>query len=61
MSDEDEVVYVKRQKTIHYGQLEDSMLEVRKQQQRRIDESPATQVTQSNSQIPEYLDLDLEM
>lgn len=61
MSDEDEVVYVKRQKTIHYGTLEDSMLEARKQQQRRIDESPANQVTPGSSQIPEYLDLDLEM
>lgn len=60
MSDEDEVVYVKRQKTIHYGSLEDSMLEARKQQ-RRIEDVPATQVTPSSSQIPEYLDLDLEM
>lgn len=59
MSDEEEVVYVKRQKTIHYGSLEETMENRLKQMRSEIESSaPATQ---SNSQVPEYFDIDEEM
>lgn len=60
MSDEDEVVYVKRQKTIHYGSLEETM-----ENRLRLEAETAQPQLQSSStttaKIPEYFDIDLEM
>lgn len=57
MSDEeDEVVYVKKQKTIHYGSLEETM-ELRTRQ--TTNESENSSVNINN--IPEYFDIDSEM
>lgn len=64
MSDDDEIVYVKKQKTIHYGTLEATM-EDRMKQIRSEAENANTPVINSSSnsaaQVPEYFDIDLEM
>lgn len=59
--DENEFVYVKKQKTIHYGSLEETM-ENRMRQIRSEAENSAPVVTLTpSSQIPEYFDIDEEM
>lgn len=60
MSDDEEIVYVKKQKTIHYGSLEATM-EDRMKQIRSETESSSPAVNSSSAQIPEYFDIDLEM
>jgi hypothetical protein len=59
MSDEDEVIYVKRQKTIHYGSLEETMENRMKMMRTEVESSAPT--IQSNSQVPEYFDIDEEV
>lgn len=60
MSDEeDEVVYVKRQKTIHYGSLEDTM-ESRNRHVKN-EQEVSTNVPATNTTIPEYFDIETEM
>lgn len=55
---DDEIVYVKKQKTIHYGSLEESLESRLKQARNEAENStPALQ----NSNVPEYFDIDLEM
>jgi hypothetical protein len=58
MSDDEEIVYVKKQKTIHYGSLE-ATIEERMGQSRMEAESsgPST----SSGVIPEYFDIDAEV
>lgn len=60
MSDDEEIVYVKKQKTIHYGSLEATMEDRMKQIRSEAESSPAVNST-SAAQIPEYFDIDLEM
>lgn len=60
MSDDDEIVYVKRQKVTHYGSLEETM----ENRMRAEAESSMPAVASSGSssaKIPEYFDIDLEM
>lgn len=60
MSDEDEVVYVKRQKTIHYGSLEETMENRLRMEAEAV--QPQVQASSGPSaKIPEYFDIDLEM
>lgn len=62
MSDEEEMVYVKKQKTIHYGSLEETMESRLKQIRSEAENAtPAVQSSSGSSQIPEYFDIDLEM
>lgn len=63
MSDDDEMVYVKKQKTIHYGTLEETMESRMKLIRSEIESStPATQTRETSlAQIPEYFDIDDEM
>lgn len=62
MSDEEDMVYVKRQKTIHYGSLDETMEGRMKLLTREVDNSTApAPVTTASAQIPEYFDIDLEM
>lgn len=61
--DEDEVIYVKKQKTIHYGSLEETM-ENRMKQIRSEAENATPAVStggSSSTQIPEYFDIENEM
>lgn len=58
--DENEHVYVKRQKTIHYGSLEAEM-ELRMKQIRKEAENAATETGTSSTKVQEYFDIDLEM
>lgn len=58
MSDEDEIIYVKRQKTIHYGSLETAMMENLKQM--RESEANANQ-NSSLKESKELFDLEAEM
>lgn len=61
MSDDDEFVYVKKQKTIHYGSLEQEM---EKRLRSEVENSqPAVSSTSatSSAKIPEYFDIDDEM
>jgi hypothetical protein len=60
MSDDEEIVYVKKQKTIHYGSLEAGMEERLKQLRNEAENSPAVN-TSSAAHVPEYFDIDLEM
>lgn len=55
MSDDDEIVYVKKQKTIHYGSLEDS--ERIKQLKSEIENIDSGQIHISK----EYFDIENEM
>lgn len=60
--DEDEVVYVKRQKTIHYGTLEETMENrMRHAKNETTETSTTSNATSSNVQIPEYFDIESEM
>jgi hypothetical protein len=59
--DEDEVVYVKRQKTIHYGTLEETMENRIRHAKNETETSTSSNVTSSNTQIPEYFDIEGEM
>lgn len=61
MSDDDEMVYVKRQKTIHYGSLDETIEGRMKLLAREVDNSTSAPVNTSSAQIPEYFDIDLEM
>lgn len=58
--DEDEIVYAKRQKTIHYGSLEETM-ENRVRQAKNEPESTTTTNNAPTTQIPEYFDIEGEM
>lgn len=58
MSDDEEVFFVKRQKTIHYGSLEDT-IESRVKQKKTENENAAPEISQT--QVPEYFDIDDEM
>lgn len=62
MSDDEEVVYAKRQKTIHYGTLEETMQERMKhmREQDTTNNTPST-VTTGKADIPEYFDIENEM
>lgn len=62
-SEDEEVVYAKRQKTIHYGTLEDTMLERIKHLRNDPAEpsvAPSTATT-GKVEIPEYFDIENEM
>ena len=59
MSDDEEIVYVKKQKTIHYGSLEATMEERMNQSRMEVENSGPT--ASSNSIIPEYFDIDAEV
>lgn len=63
MSDEeDEVVYVKKQKTIHYGSLEETMELRMKQIRSEAENSTVSAASVGSSQpIPEYFDIENEM
>lgn len=65
MSDDEEVIYAKRQKTIHYGTLEDTMLERMKHLRNDPEPSTApsttTTATTGKAEIPEYFDIENEM
>lgn len=68
MSDDEEVIYAKRQKTIHYGTLEETMLERIKHLRNDLAEpsiapssSSTTTAATGKAEIPEYFDIDNEM
>lgn len=61
MSDDEEIVYVKKQKTIHYGSLEETMENRLKQLRNDTENTSSDQKFQEKSQIPEYFDIDNEM
>ncbi|KAG5682251.1 hypothetical protein PVAND_011615 [Polypedilum vanderplanki] len=65
MSDDEEVLYVKRQKTIHYGSLEETMENRVKHARIETESSNAVPTAASNSsnnsQLPEYFDIENEM
>jgi hypothetical protein len=63
MSDEeDEIIYVKKQKTIHYGSLEETMEQRMKLIRSEAENAtPVVPSTQPSAQIPEYFDIDSEM
>lgn len=61
MSDDEEVIYAKRQKTIRYGTLEETM-EARMKILRNdpeIQSAPTAPI--SKADIPEYFDIDTEV
>lgn len=59
MSDEDEIVYVKKQKTIHYGSLEQEM---ENRLRNEVESSqPVLTPSSSSGKVPEYFDIDEEM
>lgn len=60
MSDEDEVVYVKRQKTIHYGSLEETMIKQMRSEGTEIASTP-TNERKMTENVPEYFDIDAEV
>lgn len=56
------MVYVKRQKTIHYGSLDETMEGRMKLLSREVDNSSTpAQINTASAQVPEYFDIDLEM
>lgn len=59
MSDEEEVVYVKKLKTIHYGSLEETMENRLKNIRNELAENNNS--ASVNSQVPEYFDIENEM
>lgn len=64
MSDEDEIVYVKKQKTIHYGSLEQEMenrLRNEVENSQPVVPSSSSSAATSSAKIPEYFDIDEEM
>jgi hypothetical protein len=62
MSDDEDIVYVKKQKTIHYGSLETTMEDRMKQIRSEAESLPAVNSNNSSAAlIPEYFDIDLEM
>lgn len=59
MSDDDEFVYVKKQKMTHYGSLEETM---ENRMRNEVESSaPVASSGTSSNKIPEYFDIDLEM
>lgn len=62
MSDDEEVIYAKRQKTIHYGSLEETM-EARIKLARNESEVQSAQTApiQKADVVPEYFDIDNEV
>lgn len=62
MSDDEEIIYAKRQKTIHYGTLEETM-EARLKNLRNDPEiqSAPTAAILSKNDIPEYFDIESEV
>lgn len=62
MSDEDEVVYVKKQKVTHYGSLEETMENRMRLELSALENStPVSSSGASSTKIPEYFDIDLEV
>lgn len=64
MSDEDEIVYVKKQKTIHYGSLEQEMenrLRNEVENSQPVVPSSSSSAATLSAKIPEYFDIDEEM
>jgi U4/U6 small nuclear ribonucleoprotein PRP4 len=59
MSDEEEVVYVKRQKTIHYGSLEETMMKQLRSEGAEISNSGNER--KITDIVPEYFDIDAEV
>lgn len=57
MSDDEEIVYVKKQKTIHYGSLESAMEERMRESRMEAESSGPS----SSSVVPEYFDIDAEV
>jgi U4/U6 small nuclear ribonucleoprotein PRP4 len=60
MSDDEEIVYAKRQKTIHYGTLEETM-EARMKILRNEPEVQSQPTAPIKADIPEYFDIDTEV
>lgn len=60
MSDDEEIHYVKKQKTIHYGSLEATMEDRLKQIRNETESTPAQNFAPA-AHVPEYFDIDLEM
>lgn len=63
MSDDEEVIYAKRQKTIHYGTLEETMQERMKhmRNESEISNSQSSTTISGKAEITEYFDIDNEM
>lgn len=61
MSDEDEIVYVKKQKTIHYGSLEQEMENRLRSEVENSQPVVSSSSSNATSKIPEYFDIDEEM
>lgn len=64
MSDEEDVRYVKRQKTIHYGTLEQEMArQMRESAENKNGSSTAstTSAVKMTTNVPEYFDIDAEV
>lgn len=59
MDEDEETVFVKRQKTIHYGSLESTMQE--RMSQARMEPESSGPSTSSGSAVPEYFDVDAEV
>lgn len=59
MSDDEEIVYVKKQKTIHYGSLESAMEE--RMRESRMEAESSGPSTSSSAVVPEYFDIDAEV
>lgn len=60
MSEDEDTVFVKRQKTIHYGSLEETMDTQNKLARMDADNLPAIQATSAHH-IPEYFDINEEV
>ncbi len=60
MSDDEEVIYAKRQKTIHYGSLEETM-ENRLKNVKNDLEIQSAPTASIKTDIPEYFDIDNEV
>lgn len=64
MSDEEDVRYVKRQKTIHYGTLEQEMARQMRESAENKNGSSAASTTSAvkmTTNVPEYFDIDAEV
>lgn len=64
MSDEEDVVYVKKQKTIHYGSLEEAMIKQLRSEAAETGSSATATTTNSaklTDNVPEYFDIDAEV
>jgi U4/U6 small nuclear ribonucleoprotein PRP4 len=61
MSDDDEVIYAKRQKTIHYGTLEETMEARMKHMRNEPEAKEATAPLTTSITKEEYFDIEGEM